>query len=121
MSYSTSSEWEDITPIPLDDGPGPAIPLANIAYSVKYTEAMAYLRAVMAVNEYSPRTLALTEDIINMNPAHYTVWLYRAKIIKKLDETDGSGAGVLKELKWLEGTSKKILKNYQIWYGTSIA
>jgi protein farnesyltransferase/geranylgeranyltransferase type-1 subunit alpha len=126
--YAISPEWSDITPIPLIDGPppnpgqstdkdpGPA--LATIAYSPRYSEAMAYLRAVMAVNEFSHRALDLTEDIIGMNPAHYTVWLYRAKILKVLWEKEGVDAkeGVMQELEWLEGISERNLKNYQIWY-----
>ena len=71
-NYSENSQWEDIDPIPQDDG-GPN-PLAAIAYTEGYSEAMSYLRAVMAKNELSERALALTEDIIEMNPAHYTVW-----------------------------------------------
>ena len=70
--YSDSDEWADIVPIAQDDG-GPN-PLAAIAYSDEYSEAMSYLRGVMAKEEKSTRVLALTEDIIRMNPAHYTVW-----------------------------------------------
>lgn len=70
--YSDSEKWEDVIPIPQDDG-GPN-PLAAIAYTEDYSEAMSYLRAVMAENEKSDRVLELTEDIIKMNPAHYTVW-----------------------------------------------
>ena len=70
--YSDSSDWEDVVPIPQDDG-GPN-PLAAIAYTEEYSEAMSYLRAVMAEDEKSDRALRLTEDIIRMNPAHYTVW-----------------------------------------------
>lgn len=71
-NYSEDPSWEDIEPIPQDEG-GPH-PLAQIAYSDEYSEAMSYLRAVMAKNEMSERVLALTEHIITMNPAHYTVW-----------------------------------------------
>lgn len=70
--YSESPAWEDIIPIPQDDGG--ANPLAAIAYTEDYSEAMSYLRAVMAQDEKSDRVLSLTEDIIKMNPAHYTVW-----------------------------------------------
>jgi protein farnesyltransferase/geranylgeranyltransferase type-1 subunit alpha len=35
---------------------------------------MDYFRAVSARCELSERVLALTEDIINMNPGHYTIW-----------------------------------------------
>lgn len=117
--YAASPEWSDIQPIPLIDGPpdqpdpGPA--LATIAYSPRYSEAMSYLRAVMAKNEASQRALKLTEDIISMNPAHYTVWLYRMKILRTLWGDDGIQAGVQSELKWLEDVSEKNLKNYQIW------
>ncbi|RVX72298.1 hypothetical protein B0A52_04503 [Exophiala mesophila] len=123
--YATSPIWKDVTPIPLIDGPplqpgqtdpGPA--LASIAYSPRYSEAMSYLRAVMAVNEASRRVLDLTEDIIAMNPAHYTVWLYRAECLKKVWKREGLDVqdGVTEELQWLEGISEKNLKNYQIWH-----
>lgn len=70
--YSDSDDWEDIVPIPQDDGcPNP---LAAIAYTEEYSEAISYLRATMAMDEKSDRALRLTEDIIRMNPAHYTVW-----------------------------------------------
>jgi protein farnesyltransferase/geranylgeranyltransferase type-1 subunit alpha len=70
--YSDDTTWDDIVPLPQDDG-GPN-PLAAIAYTDDYSEAMSYLRAIMAKNEMSERALALTEDIIDMNAAHYTVW-----------------------------------------------
>ena len=70
--YSEDPAWADVEPIPLNEG-GPH-PLAAIAYSEAYKEAMAYLRAVMAKNEHSQRALDLTEDIVASNPAHYTVW-----------------------------------------------
>lgn len=75
--YSSSPEWAGIEPIPLDDGTAggdAAFPLATIAYPPEYLEATSYLRAVMAANEMSERALKLTEDVIGMNPAHYTVW-----------------------------------------------
>jgi len=70
--YSDDPAWEDVVPLPQDDG-GPN-PLAAIAYTDEYSEAMSYLRAIMARNEMSERALRLTEDIIDMNAAHYTVW-----------------------------------------------
>lgn len=70
--YADSEHWKDIVPIAQDDG-GPN-PLAAIAYTEEYSEAMSYLRAVMAKDEQSERVLSLTEHIISMNPAHYTVW-----------------------------------------------
>jgi protein farnesyltransferase/geranylgeranyltransferase type-1 subunit alpha len=70
--YDDDEGWADIEPLPQDDGG--LHPLAAIAYTEEYSQAMGYLRAVMAKNEFSDRVLALTEHIISMNPAHYTVW-----------------------------------------------
>ncbi|KAJ5096095.1 hypothetical protein NUU61_005451 [Penicillium alfredii] len=110
-SYANDPEWASVTPIPLDDGSDSgAMPLATIAYPPEYLEATSYLRAVMAANEMSERALKLTEDVISMNPAHYTVWIYRAKILFALDKD------LIDELNWLNGVSLKYLKNYQIWH-----
>jgi hypothetical protein len=70
--YEESSEWADVVPIPQNEGG--RHPLAAISYTEEYSEATSYLRAVMADNEMSERVLKLTEHIISMNPAHYTVW-----------------------------------------------
>jgi len=69
--YHDDPAWSDIEPLPQDDT---GHPLAAIAYTEEYSEGMSYLRAVMAKNEYSQRVLSLTEHVIRMNPAHYTVW-----------------------------------------------
>jgi protein farnesyltransferase/geranylgeranyltransferase type-1 subunit alpha len=133
--YSTSPHWSDVTPIPqithepnIPD-PGPA--LATIAYSDRYTEAMEYLRGVMATGVGGERVLSLTEDVILMNPAHYTVWGLRMKVLRGMWGVDSENVveevdeeekekriveGVQRELNWLEGISEKNLKNYQIWY-----
>lgn len=106
VEYSDSSIWSDVIPIPFNDGPAP---LAAIAYTEAYSEATSYLRAVMAVDEHSPRVLDLTADIISMNPAHYTVWVYRMATLKALDSP------LEPELEWLNKVSMKNLKNYQIY------
>lgn len=91
--YSTSPVYADLTPLPLDQG-GPS-PLAAIAYSDDYAETMAYLRALMAADEKSERALEVTEDLVEMNPAHYTVWLYRMGVLRALAAA-GGGTGVWK-------------------------
>lgn len=126
-SYSSDPTWSDIIPIAQDDG-GPN-PLAAIAYTDEYSEAMSYLRAVMAKDEFSDRTLELTRHIIGLNPAHYTVWynsltalqfqqslmplhyprLYRAKILFELQKD------LREEIQWLNTIALRYQKNYQIW------
>ncbi|KAF5012977.1 hypothetical protein FDECE_984 [Fusarium decemcellulare] len=99
-------EWDDVIPIPQDE---PEDALAQIAYPDDYAEAVSYLRAVMAADECSPRSLRLTEHVISMNPAHYTVWLFRFKIISVLK------LSVPDEITWLNQVALANLKNYQIW------
>ena len=72
IDYEKDEKWADVVPIPQNDG-GPN-PLAAIAYTDEYDQAMSYLRAVMASNEKSLRILDITDHIIRLNPAHYTVW-----------------------------------------------
>jgi len=72
ISYADNPAWADVEPLPQDDG-GPNA-LATIAYTEEYSEAMSYLRAVMASGEFSDRVLSLTGHVIDLNPAHYTVW-----------------------------------------------
>lgn len=137
--YSIHSSWQDVVPIPQPDQTGT---LAAIRYWPRYTEAMSYLRAVMADNEVSERALALTTDLIGMNPAHYTVWIYRMNVLRGLwadakvsevgpEAQEGVNSGrdktmesdfdrlltnVKNELKWLDEVSFRNLKNYQIWH-----
>ncbi|ORY71706.1 protein prenylyltransferase [Pseudomassariella vexata] len=106
-SYSMDPDWDDVVPIPQSEPEGA---LAAISYPEDYAESMSYLRAVMAAQEYSPRCLKLTEDIIFMNPAHYTVWLYRFSIVQALK------ISILEELAWLNNVALEHLKNYQIWH-----
>lgn len=119
--YATSPTWADIMPIAQDDGPG--TPLAAISYSDSYSEATSYLRAVMAANEFSARVLALTADVISMNPAHYTVWLYRAKTLFHLSSEAEAHEGsppqpqlLRDEISYLNDIALTHLKNYQIWH-----
>lgn len=137
--YAIHPSWQDVDPIPQVDQSGA---LAAIAYSPRYSEAMSYLRALMADNETSDRALALTEDLISMNPAHYTVWIYRMRVLKGLWSVSRGGSGdenatgaepepksdhaaqidedlwdnIQIELKWLDEVSFRNLKNYQIWH-----
>lgn len=63
----------------------------------------------MAAEEYSSRAFRLTDTVIQMNPAHYTVWLYRFKILSALK------LSVEVEISWLNEVALANLKNYQIW------
>lgn len=64
----------------------------------------------MAAKEHSQRALALTSHIISMNPAHYTVWLYRASTLFALKFV------LEDEVAWLNDVALNNQKNYQIWH-----
>ncbi|KAI8100171.1 uncharacterized protein BX664DRAFT_382600 [Halteromyces radiatus] len=107
LPYSERPEWSDVVPIPQDDGPNPLVP---IAYSSDYIDAMNYFRAVSRNNEKSERVLGLISDIIEMNPAHYTVWRYRQQVLFELN------ADLQKELNFVDEIAGGQAKNYQVWH-----
>ncbi|KAJ2158744.1 CAAX geranylgeranyltransferase alpha subunit [Coemansia sp. RSA 552] len=99
--------WADVVPLPQDDGEMPVCP---IAYTDEYREMMDYLRAVMAKGEVSSRALDLSGRVIEANPGHYTVWVYRKRLVEEL------GADIGEELDWVGNISAKYPKNYQLWH-----
>lgn len=70
---------------------------------------MDFFRAVSASGEKSERALELTETIIRMNPAHYTVWQYRMAILLEL------GKDLEVELELMNEFARENLKSYQVW------
>ncbi|KAJ2786010.1 CAAX geranylgeranyltransferase alpha subunit [Coemansia javaensis] len=107
LPMSQQPEWSDVTPLPQDDGDSPICP---IAYTDEYRERMDYLRAVMAKGEVSRRALALTARVIEANPGHYTVWVYRKRLVEDL------AADIAAELDWVCDISEMYPKNYQLWH-----
>ncbi|RUS18681.1 protein farnesyltransferase [Endogone sp. FLAS-F59071] len=118
--YNERPEWKDVSPIPQDDGPNPLVPIAYPSdcnsnhnafdfLSLPDTNAMNYFRAISCKNELSERALELTTQIINMNPAHYTIWNYRQKILFELKKD------LKQELDFIEELAEERSKNYQLW------
>lgn len=84
--------------------------LSPIMYAAEYREALCYHRALVHAEEYSERGLRLSEYIITLNAAHYTVWGYRADCLRVLDRDPHE------ELLYLDGIARSSSKNYQIWH-----
>lgn len=97
------------------------------------SEAMDYFRAVARVNEKSKRVLELTAHVIDMNPAHYTIWYVISNDQSRILYVSYSHAfmcfqrqyrqsllDALKmdlntELDFIDVLAEEKSKNYQIW------
>lgn len=66
--------------------------------------------------EASERALALTEHLVYLNPANYSVWQYRAQVLMDLSTAESSQDRLRQELDFLDEFAKVNMKNYQIWY-----
>ncbi|KAG8895169.1 CAAX geranylgeranyltransferase alpha subunit [Tulasnella sp. 403] len=129
IPYSLRPEWDDITPIPQADTGHVLVP---ILYNPEYKEAMDYFRGIVQKEEYSERVLDLTEHIIRMNPAHYSVWSVRSQVILprwvptvlclhgkrqyRYHTLLKIGAPLDKELELMNAMLSHNLKTYQIWH-----
>lgn len=74
---------------------------------------MDILRALRARSqvEASDRVFALTEHLIKMNPANYSVWNYRMQALIFM----GSDDALRRELDFLDCLAHANMKNYQVW------
>jgi protein farnesyltransferase/geranylgeranyltransferase type-1 subunit alpha len=132
VTYRDDPEWADVPKIPQDDGPNPVV---RILYSERCTPAAGSLghsfthahssllssvspvkdimdcfRGVLRLNEFSERTLRLTLDVIDANPANYTAWHFRRQALEALNEN------LHEELEYTEEMALEHPKNYQIWH-----
>jgi protein farnesyltransferase/geranylgeranyltransferase type-1 subunit alpha len=88
-AFSATSGWEDVTPVPQDDGDNPVVSISYAAacmmmsYTIIFAlitfiplvrELMDLFRAVLVSGEKSERVLKLTQEILDINAANYTVW-----------------------------------------------
>lgn len=103
--YSHRPEWSDVVPIEQDDGPNPIV---RIAYSDLFRDTFNYIRACMQSNEMSERALELTKTACQLNPANYTVWCYRRKLLYHLE------SNLNEELTFVGQMIRDNQKNYQV-------
>jgi protein farnesyltransferase/geranylgeranyltransferase type-1 subunit alpha len=106
MSWE-SFNFDDVEPLPLNPE---NVTISVILYTEEYKKSLGLLKALQAKEEYSERAIFLTEQVIKLNPGHYTVWQYRYHNIINLQKD------IDEELDWCEGIAIDNVKNYQIWH-----
>ena len=118
------SLFSDLQPLPQIE-PQPLVPIAypencNHLFSPTVdltrldSKAMGYFRAVLKTNEISHRALLLTRLIISENPGHYSIWVYRRRLLEELK------VDLASELELLNGLMEEYAKSYQLWYVISL-
>lgn len=95
---------DDIVPVPLVESS-----VMPIAYQKQFQDVFGYFRAIMAKGELSERARLICEDAATLNPANYSVWMYRRKI---LDHIKGD---YHQELVYITKVVTRNPKNYQVW------
>ncbi|XP_025410535.1 protein farnesyltransferase/geranylgeranyltransferase type-1 subunit alpha [Sipha flava] len=106
VMYRDRPEWKDVQPVAQDDGPAQVV---RIAYSEKFSDVFDYFRAIIKSGEKSERALNLVTDAITLNPANYTVWIYRLEIVLYLK------IDLHNELDYISNVIREFTKNYQVW------
>jgi protein farnesyltransferase/geranylgeranyltransferase type-1 subunit alpha len=107
VPFGERPEWSDIKPVRQDDGPDP---VCIIDYTAQFKDTFDYFRAILAKDERSERSLALTTACATLNPANYTVWYFRRVVLKDL------GKDLSEELAYVDQVILKNAKNYQVWH-----
>ena len=83
---------------------------ASIDYSPEYKLLLRYFTGLLRRDEKSERALLITEQLLNINPAHYTVWEFRREALVALRRD------LMEELDFVDAFAGGNPKNYQIWY-----
>jgi len=105
--FGNRPEFQDVVPLLQDDGPFPVCP---IAYTEKFLDTMNYFRAMLQSDERSVRSLGVTTEVIQLNPANYTAWYFRRLILEALK------VDYKIELEFTTRIALEHPKNYQIWH-----
>ena len=107
-------DYSDVKPLPIETDLQDE--LCRIMYTEDYKRLMGLARALISLNELSPRALQLTAEIIDVAPAFYTIWNYRFNIVRHMmSESEDTVLYLNKELDWLDEVTLNNPKNYQIW------
>ena len=116
FEWTVAEAFPDLEPLPQDDGPDPVV---QIAYSAEFVATMDIFRRVLAIGEFSERTLRLSAEVIELNAANYTAWQYRRKCRDELHaaaEPEARREAWKRELEFCTEAVRQNMKNYQVWF-----
>lgn len=65
--------------------------------------------------EASDRALALTQHLVQLNPANYSVWQYRARVLGQMAADPAQHHYLEDELEFMVAFAVTYMKNYQVW------
>ena len=115
FEWTVAEAFPDLEPLPQDDGPDPVV---QIAYSAEFVATMDIFRRVLAIGEFSERTLRLSAEVIELNAANYTAWQYRRKCLDELHaaaEPEARREAWKRELEFCTEAVRQNMKNYHAW------
>lgn len=124
MKPWTEFDFSDVVPEHVAEIPGH---LAQIAYPEHFKTVMGLFLPIYKAKERSERALALTYELIELNPAYYFVWDFRFEIVRAIgsDVFDYKLVGLTPSAPAQPETSEdgefvnqftlSKSKNYQIW------
>ncbi len=109
MPLSLRPEWADLQVAAQRHLSATATAVVAIDYAEDDAETLAYFRAVVEANEASARALQLTEEVIGVNPAHYSAWEWRWRCLA------ATNIDLAAEDPFLRRCTAENPKNYQLW------
>jgi len=109
MPLSLRPEWADLAGAAQGHLSSTASAVVAIDYAEDDAETLAFFRAVIEANETSARALQLTEEVIGVNPAHYSAWEWRWRCLA------AANTDLAAEEPFLRRCTAENPKNYQLW------
>jgi protein farnesyltransferase/geranylgeranyltransferase type-1 subunit alpha len=100
-------DYSDVTPIPPPQEEGDPF---FIEYTPQQATLFSLFNGLIAIPELSPRALALSEEMIEHFPSHYTAWWYKFRILEAI------GYDSQNELRFINRSISTCPKLYQAWH-----
>jgi len=98
-----------------DDSEG----ICVINYPPEFVKLMDQFRKAVHEESYTMESFELTSSLLEYNPANYSVWLFRRRLLlghPPSQEGGVAGSFLAREMEYLDQMTEENPKNYQIWH-----